>query len=499
MKYKEDVYKKIVGCLGNCISHKMLKIIFAVWALIKVFFAIGIIILIVRGDFFVKPRNKNFGNMATFPGVSYDMTEADYWIKKDKSSDDVLMSAEKAEELNKKISGVKETHMYDLENCGKSMNGVELSFALIESVMNDIAELTSYYDLEGGLYNTEFVAELAQEAGNTNATLEQDSKFLICTTETDLKRYPTKQLLLIDKDEPDEDINQLSSIRIGEPMVSFSVSKSGDFFYVCTSNCMGWVRAEDVAVCESKEEWLSSWKIDAEELLVVTGAKLQLEYSNVMPEVSGKELSMGTALRLVLKEQIAESVQERSPVYNYVVYFPVRQSDGSYAKRQVLIAANRDVSVGGLAFTGENIIRQAFKCIGNIYGWGGMLHSEDCSGYIRDIYKCFGLELPRNTTWQQEMPVKKYDMSSMSTDEKIQILKTLLPGTILFMKGHEMLYLGSADNEYYCISATGTVMNDKRTEMVHLKGIAVTPLTTTIRPDGVSWIEHLSAAVVVWE
>ena len=499
MKYKKDVYRKLAGCLKNCISHKMLTIILAVWALVKVFFAIGIIILIVKGDFFVKTQDRNFGNMATFPGVSFDMTEADYWIKKDQSANDVVMSAEKVQELNRKILGVKETHMYDLENCGKSVNGVEFSFALIESVMNDIAELTSYYGLGGEIYDTEFVAALAQEAGNPNATLKQEGKFLICTTETDLKRYPTKQLLLIDEDEPDEDINQLSSIRMGEPMVSLSVSKSGDFFYVRTSNCMGWVKAEDVAVCDSKDEWLAAWQIDAEELLVVTGAKFQLEYSNEMPEVSGKELSMGTALRLVSKEQIAESVQERSHVYNYVVYLPTRRSDGGYAQRQVLIAANRDVSVGGLAFTKENILRQAFKCLGNIYGWGGMLHSEDCSGYIRDIYKCFGLELPRNTTWQQAMPVKKYDMSLMSTDEKLQILKKLPPGTILFMKGHEKLYLGMVDNEYYCISATGTVMNDKRTQMVHLKGIAVTPLTTTIRPDGVSWIEHLSAAVVVWE
>ena len=34
---------------------------------------------------------------------------------------------------------------------------------------------------------------------------------------------------------------------------------------------------------------------------------------------------------------------------------------------------SRDVSVGYLSLTNEEIIKQAFKCLGDRYGWGGML------------------------------------------------------------------------------------------------------------------------------
>ena len=54
-----------------------------------------------------------------------------------------------------------------------------------------------------------------------------------------------------------------------------------------------------------------------------------------------------------------------------------------------------------------------------------MLDSVDCSNYIRDIYKCFGLSLARNTTWQSAMPVYKYDVAS-STDEEKKASRTSL-------------------------------------------------------------------------
>ena len=56
--------------------------------------------------------------------------------------------------------------------------------------------------------------------------------------------------------------------------------------------------------------------------------------------------------------------------------------------------------------TENNILNVAFTCLGNAYGWGGMLGNMDCSMYTRYVYRCFGLEIPRNTTWQQKIPGK---------------------------------------------------------------------------------------------
>lgn len=79
---------------------------------------------------------------------------------------------------------------------------------------------------------------------------------------------------------------------------------------------------------------------------------------------------------------------------------------------------SRDVSVGYLSLTNEEIIKQAFKCLGDRYGWGGMLESRDCSSYIREVYRCFGWILPRNTTGQLQMPVRKIELAGRRCSEK---------------------------------------------------------------------------------
>ena len=36
--------------------------------------------------------------------------------------------------------------------------------------------------------------------------------------------------------------------------------------------------------------------------------------------------------------------------------------------------------------TKANIAKVTFSALGNIYGWGGSLNSDDCSGYMRNVY-----------------------------------------------------------------------------------------------------------------
>ena len=82
-----------------------------------------------------------------------------------------------------------------------------------------------------------------------------------------------------------------------------------------------------------------------------------------------------------------------------------------------------------------------------------MLSSNDCSGYIRDIYNCFGLRLAGNTYYQSLMPVKTVEVDGKSAKEKEEILDTLPMGTMLLWSGHVVLYLGEDSGEYYVINS----------------------------------------------
>ena len=216
--------------------------------------------------------------------------------------------------------------------------------------------------------------------------------------------------------------------------------------------------------------------------------------------MSEKCLPMGTVLELVSEKDTL--LMNRISWNNYVVKMPHRNEDGSFSQRKVLIPANRDVNVGYLKMTRAEIIRQAFKCLGNRYGWGGMLNSQDCSGYIRDVYRCFGLDIPRNTTWQAAMPVQVTNLGAMTDTEKKQELNRMEPGTILQFPGHEMLYLGEVDGRYYTIndisSMVSPVEGETGDEVLRIRSVIVNDLTTR-RKNGKQWLQQLSNGILIWK
>ena len=152
--------------------------------------------------------------------------------------------------------------------------------------------------------------------------------------------------------------------------------------------------------------------------------------------------------------------------------------------------------------TRAEIVKQAFKCLGNRYGWGGMLNSQDCSGFIRDVYSCFGLDIPRNTTWQAAMPVQVTKFGDMTDEEKALTLNYMEPGTILQFPGHEMLYLGEKDGRYYTIndvsSLVSPVEGETGTDVLRVRSVIVNDLSTR-RKNGYQWFDQITNGILIWK
>ncbi|WP_104578742.1 C40 family peptidase [Helicobacter felis] len=83
--------------------------------------------------------------------------------------------------------------------------------------------------------------------------------------------------------------------------------------------------------------------------------------------------------------------------------------------------------------------------LGQKYGWGGELQNRDCSAFTRDSFASFGILLPRNSLAQVRYADNMVDLSHMPAKEKeAYIIKHATPfATILWLKGHIMLYLGA--------------------------------------------------------
>jgi len=430
------------------------------------------------------------------PDVTEEMMDPDFWTK-NRNADKVLAGSDEIQEINQSILNAQDCNMTDLANASRYIYEKDLYRSLWAGALADSSSMiqTPHYDYDNRLITGQTLLDIMQNIGGEHARYMNMVQYGICVQRADITVLPTDMIASDEKGNPDFNDLQISHLRVNEPVLIKAATEDGRYFYCTSAAVSGWVLSENIAVCKDREEWFEAWDIPEDELLVVTGGKVYLEASNNNPSSSLVMLPMGTVLRRVSDEDFSAEVTGRSRYQNYAVWLPVREEDGSYSRTIALISQNREVSEGYLPLTLNNILKVAFRKLGDIYGWGGMLDSVDCSGYIRDIYQCFGLVLPRNTTWQAAMPVYKYDVSEASDEEKEKVLHMMRPGAILVFKGHEMLYLGHVNGHYYVISSLSGIKDFESDSLLNVGGIVINTLDT-LRMNGNSWLTSIHTILV---
>jgi hypothetical protein len=106
-----------------------------------------------------------------------------------------------------------------------------------------------------------------------------------------------------------------------------------------------------------------------------------------------------------------------------------------------------DAALKPLRFNAANTARIANEMIGEPYGWGGLYGHRDCSSMTRDFFAVFGIWLPRHSEDQVKEVGTYIDLSGLSPEEKEKtIIKKGVPYlSLLWRKGHVMLYIGAKD------------------------------------------------------
>ena len=446
-----------------------------------------------------------FGAVRYMPDVTADMSKASYWSDKVADPAAVLASPEYIKEVNQQIyARSKETR--DLYKWSQTTyNGVEQN-AANESwlhsdgynyAMSDIGwwwdeenQKWSSKDAMGHIYNAAVANSIDPDVDEENP--EMPVKYAICTTRTCMQGFPTDHPLWDDPTDPDFDYLYHTMIRVGEPMVLKGRSADGNYYLALATGISGWIPAKDIAICQDRDEWLDYWYTD--DVLVVWDDKIYTEDSNSTPETANRKLPMGTRLPLAAEEDINGRIGNRTAHNNHVVWMPVRNEDGAFSKKLALIGENRKVSEGYLPLTTENIMKVALCQLGDAYGWGGMLGSEDCSGYMRDVYACFGLDLPRSADRNNGV-CKSWSLKGMSDQRKTAFIRQLPPGTILTFSGHEMMYLGEDNGKLYVISSISNIRLPGDTSNTRVRGGVINTLDLW-RGDNTTWLHNLNYAEV---
>lgn len=223
---------------------------------------------------------------------------------------------------------------------------------------------------------------------------------------------------------------QISSVAANTPILICHLSADKSWALVETSFAFGWLPVEDYALVD--EDFIKTWE-------------------------SGR---------------YAVVVKDKTSIFDVEGNFSLRTSIGQIFpligaeadKREILIASadknNRAIIKHGfvspqiivsqpLTFTYANAVKIANELIDEPYGWGGLYGNRDCSAMTRDFFAPFGIWLPRHSEDQAKKVGTYIDLENLEPEQKEKIiLEQGIPYlSLLWRKGHVMLYIGAKDNK----------------------------------------------------
>ncbi len=429
------------------------------------------------------------------PGVGREMLKASYWIKDGYGEE--IFTREQIEAFNVdngKLIGSKSSGSFTLQSIKDTIDGVTVR-EILDSITfpDDYDELFINGAMVGGEYRENLKANI-----NRSAVPEKvNVKFAFSVARDTLRMFPTADYANNEIDDLFYDSFTMSDLMPFTPLALLHESADGLWYFAASYVCCGWVAKEQVAVCPSRSDWLK--RQSPEEFLVVTGGEIRLPTDPYCPQLSDMIVPMGTKLPIVSAKDAPDSIDRRYAYGCYVAKLPIRLSDGSISDAYSLIPCGFDVNVGYLPATRANIINQAFKLQGNIYGWAGDFYSNDCSGIIREIFLCFGMQFPRVGSQQMNVyDLPKKDISSYKDKQKLDYITSLPAGSLLYFSGHVMIYLGTdAEGEPYALSSVGSIstVDSEPDAVMQVNTVLVSSILRTARKTGASWLESISSAL----
>jgi len=222
-------------------------------------------------------------------------------------------------------------------------------------------------------------------------------------------------------------------VKIARPVTVLHVSKSGEHLFVLTGNMYGWVRSDDVAFGTPDEIGRFA---NPDAFVMCTGDRVQF-YTDSDCQFSSGWLMMSDRLPMA------------SRLNTRLVQVPVRQMNGELAAGTAWLRSDADVSIGWLPYTRRNIVVQAFKLLDTIYDFTGALLGRQHETIYRDIFACFGFDLPPTdplfTFYGDDDTVITPDAG---TEEQYRVILSHEPFVTLQSCGrHGQLFLGEYNGE----------------------------------------------------
>jgi len=439
------------------------------------------------------------------PRVKEYMLKSEYWIEQVEDAECLILNKEEINDLNEKTfkqmesKGLEEA-LYDLEKFPLIITKEKLLNTMKAYSSKEIFPVEPQYDASANEISKSVKEEILNQANYEGIPDKIQVKFGMLVKREDVRAFPTDIVFAREAESIDVDLFQLTSLPAGSPVAILHKSKNSQWYYIQSTLYKGWVKVKSIALARDRKEILDYLKTDR--FLVITGSKVETEPNPFLKEVSNVLFQMGDRIPLVESNEVPQaipegSLQAQSPEGCYVVRIPARDDHGYFQFKLALIARSNDIHEGYLPYTKKNIIRQAFKLLGERYGWGGMFGRRDCSQFIMDIYRAMGFIIPRNASMQEEGAAGKFIKFTGSIKDRENTLNRLEAGDPIYMKGHVVMYLGKIENSHYMIhSGAGYGMRneDGSVKPVTVHGVFVMELHQLLMSGEKSYLEAFTTA-----
>lgn len=424
------------------------------------------------------------------PGLRAEMLTADFWIAALPRPDEVILSPREIESFNRRNMAHCEK-LVDIARHPRTMTGEAVRAAI--AAVSRPPEKPLFH--RGAPLSPARFERMAGNCALERVPAKVRVRFGVTVRRTEMRAFPSPQRVFAEADDYEFDRFIETTLYPLEPLAILHESRDGAWCFAQSGNYRAWIASADVALGDPGEIFPV---LARDRFLVVTGKAVFTGVDPLEPDLSEIRLDMGVRLPLARRDEIPGLISGRHPMGNHVVKFPARDRRGRLAWKLALIALGDDVHAGYLPYTRATILRQAFKFLGERYGWGGMFHARDCSAFLLDAYRTVGLLLPRNSGEQGRLSLGPFHEfpKEMPLDARVAAMAAVPPVTPVYMDGHAMLYLNRSGNDLFILHdfiqmRTGT---GRRVKTVRTRAVFVTPLLRTYLSSGKTYLEGLYGA-----
>jgi cell wall-associated NlpC family hydrolase len=426
-------------------------------------------------------------------GVGEAQLTPAFWIGLQAEPDRVILDHAAIEAQNAKLLQL-DPSMHDLRKLPATLSREQVS-----GWINAISERPTrqLYDVEGKPVPSATFDAMAADLALDTIPASQPTRYGLIVQRAAFRAFPTDLRVFSSKGDTDIDRFQETAEFPGVPVVITHASADGQWLFVLSPRYAAWTRKENVAEGSAAQVFGYA---DKAPYRVITGASERTVFTRERPEVSQLQLDMSTRVPLASGLAPDQPVNGQTAYAAYTLELPWRDAAGKLQFSPALLQKNTDTASDYLPLTPANIIRQAFKFLGERYGWGHSYDGRDCSGFVSDVYRSMGVQMPRDTSKQSISPALEHRLftDKDSREARIKAAHALQVGDLVYIPGHVMMVIGQLHGQPYVIHDVGGMSYrkaDGSKAHVKLNAVSVTPLLPMLFNDKQTFVDRMTSIV----